>query len=277
MRKTLFQLILAISLVLPTSPASAQVDIPAFGKHPLLNGYAKALSGESITYFSVFPKYAKEALLTRCTDGKKSIEWLTDEVPAKMEEPYLYFSWIAAHSTGSSGGSRNFDLYINDAYALSFTTLKKNYPASWKFDGKDGISLVFELKTRDGAGDAHGMAYLRVPSNKYVAGKSLKLKVVGQDQQSNDWYMTFKYSFKEKVDGIVLPFLLREGNGKFQPLQITALHFGPPDELKLEVAGLKPLLFEVKNGFNTFQVPVLASVSKQDLYIKATLGTSYMH
>src|SRR5215469_4039606 len=102
--------------------AACQVSVPFFGKQHLINGYANALAGESIPYFSVYPQFAKEALLTRCTDGKKIIEWETDPMPATINGSYAYFTWIAAHSTGTSGGIRHFDLYINDKYVLTFST-----------------------------------------------------------------------------------------------------------------------------------------------------------
>ncbi len=62
------------------------------------------------------------------------------------------------------------------------------------------------------------------PIQKYQKGKPLKLRVVGQEQNRNDWYMTFRYSFKEKIEIIPLPFLLKGGPGIRQPVQITVLH-----------------------------------------------------
>ena len=70
---------------------SAQVSIPTFGPQFLLNGFEKALKGETIPYFSVFPDYVREALLTRCTDGKKVIEWETAAIPPSNKHKYVYF------------------------------------------------------------------------------------------------------------------------------------------------------------------------------------------
>ena len=82
----------------------SQISIPVFGKQNVLSGFSRPLSGESIPYFSVYPDYVKDALLTRCTVGNKSIEWETSELPVNNKEPYLYLSWIAAHSTGTNTG-----------------------------------------------------------------------------------------------------------------------------------------------------------------------------
>ncbi|MBK8948647.1 MAG: hypothetical protein IPM68_07235 [Flavobacteriales bacterium] len=86
----------------------AQVDLPVFGKQEVINGYAKDVEGEVLSYFSVYPEHATTALLTRCTDGKKAIAWETAATPLSEREsvPYYYFSWIAAHNSTTSGGDR---------------------------------------------------------------------------------------------------------------------------------------------------------------------------
>jgi hypothetical protein len=240
----------------PFASAFAQGDIPMFGKQKLINGFKKELHGESIPYFSVFPKYAKEALLTRTTDGTKSIEWMTDVIPPDTRGDYAYFTWIAAHSSGTSGGNRQFDLFINDEFVLTFTTTK-SYPPYWTFGAADSTRMVFELKTKDGASDSHGMMYLRVPLSKYPAGSVLKLKVVGRNQQSNDWYMTFKYAYEEKIEARPLPFVLKDGN---QPIRFIVLHFGSPDSVAIRIGDRRVLKYPVVNGFNVFDIP-MASVS----------------
>src|SRR5688572_24792241 len=98
----------------------SQTEAPFFGRQQFINGYEKQISGEVLPYFSVYQKYAKEALLTRCTDGNKIIEWETETIPADSKTNYIYFTWIMGHSCGTSSGARNFDLYINDVYTLTF-------------------------------------------------------------------------------------------------------------------------------------------------------------
>src|SRR5689334_8071109 len=65
--------------------ANAQMTVPYFGKIDWINGYEKEISGENISYFSAYPDYATTALLTRCTDGKKIIEWETATVPQNIK------------------------------------------------------------------------------------------------------------------------------------------------------------------------------------------------
>jgi len=250
----------------------AQVIIPVFGKQELLNGYTKAISGETIPYFSMYPDYAKEALLTRCTNGNKSIEWETASITDSYKNKYAYFSWIAAHSTGTNSGIRNFDLYINDKYVLTFTTYPENYPSYWTFKGKDSTQLVFELKTKDGAMDAHGIAYLRVPVSKYEKGKPLKIKVTGQKQDSNDWYMTFKYTFEEKIDIEAPSFLLKNMSHNGRPLVFTVLHFGGAQKIDVAINHYKQKSFIINNGINSFEIPINAVTKDTTVFIHATIG-----
>lgn len=271
-RHFIYCLFWTIAITLMNSEARGQVQVPFFGQQLLINGYAKTLEGEVIPYFSVYPRFAKQALLTRCTDGRKWIEWETDRIPADIKGEYAYFTWIAAHSTGTSSGARNFDLYINDRYALTFTTYPNEYNPYWTYGGKDSTRLVFEYKTQDGAKDAHGLAYLRVPLSKYKKGEPLRIKITGQNQQSNDWYMTFAYTFKEKIEIKAMPFLLNGEQKNKQPIQVTVLHFGSPDQLSIAIDGNSQKAIPVQNGFNVAEIHVNSVQQPMPLHIKASVG-----
>jgi hypothetical protein len=274
MKKLIKYGVMATLLILLFSiNANAQTDIPFFGKQQLINGYTKAISGETISYFSVYPNYAKDALLTRATDGKRVMEWETAPVPSNAKGPYIYFSWIAAHSTGTNSGARHFDLYVNDKYELTITTLQKNYPPYWTFAGSDSTRIVFELKTRDGAEDAHGFAYLRVPLANCKKDEPVRIKIIGQNQDSNDWFMTFKYTFEEKMD-VDAPPLLLKSKTPMRPLNITALHFGAPEKMHVVINRNIVRDFEVKNGINALEVkmPVAANNHKVSYNVRAEIG-----
>ncbi|MGN6179093.1 MAG: hypothetical protein ACTHNW_07925 [Mucilaginibacter sp.] len=262
---------LLIFILLWHFSASAQIKAPVFGSQPFINGFSKAISGETISYYSVYPDYAKEALLTRATDGKKAIEWETAPVPANIKGPYVYFSWIAAHSTGTNSGARHFDLYINNKYALTFTTLPKNYPPYWAFAGNDSTKLVFELKKRDGGQDAHGFAYLRVPLARCKKGEPLRLKIIGQNQDSNDWFMTFKYTFEEKMDVNAPPLLLKSKTPQ-RPLSLTVLHFGAPVKMHVTVNGSISRTFQISNGVNALEIPVAVRPDVVTYKIRTEIG-----
>jgi alpha-mannosidase len=273
--------------------ASAQVDLPVFGKQDVINGYAKDVEGEVLSYFSVYPEHATTALLTRCIDGKKAIAWETAPTPKALESDFAFFSWIAAHNSSTSGGDRSFDLYIDDQNVLTFTTQHSTKPDMWEAEGLDGVKLVFEFSKMDRHGDAHGFAHLRVPRKYIKPGRPMRLKVVGHAQDSPDWFMTFRYSFEEKVEVKVLPFLLK-GEVPLQALQVTAMHFGSPMQLSVNIVYPTPLpnwtdTFQVRHGLQTFEAlfgveynrspaylnthsPLQDLTLPQPIYVKVTLG-----
>jgi hypothetical protein len=236
----------------------AQVNVPVFGNIRYLKGYVKELRGENIGYFSALPEFANTALLTRCTDGMYNIEWETESIPESVQGRFVYFAWVAAHSKATSKGDRKFDLFVNDRKALTFETFKGKSAPFWTFSGADGDAVVFEWKTDDGAGDAHGYMYLRVPVDKVIKGKPLKLRIVGHAEDSRDWYMTFKYEFAETIT--VSPVSLVTVDN-LQPIQVMATHFGKDVPVTISVSGQKKANFVLKAGLNTFEVfhPVVAS------------------
>jgi hypothetical protein len=93
--------------------------------------------------------------------------------------------------------------------------------------------------------------------------------VVGKNQQSNDWYMTFKYAFEEKIEARPLPFVLKDGN---QPIRFIVLHFGGTDTVSIRVADRSALKYPVVNGFNVFDIPMAAVNSRTIVPFKASVG-----
>lgn len=260
--------------LLISTESFGQITIPVFGEQKVLNGYSTTISGETLSYFSVYPNYAKEALLTRCTDGKKSIEWETSALSYKSDQDFAYFSWLAAHSTGTSKGNRKFDLYINDELILTFETQPNNHPSYWIFSGIDSTSLLFQELKQDQSKDAHGLAYLKVPTSKYKKGKPLKMKIVGQNENSNDWYMTFKYTFEEKMDIEVLPFLIKNTLNQ-QPISFTILHVGKPDILNILINGKIQVPIKVVNGLNSFELPFTINKNETAITVEASIGKDF--
>lgn len=244
---------------------AAQTAVPYFGKIKWVSGFSKEIQGENISYFSAYPDFATIALLTRTTDGNKTIEWESAPLPKHIDGPYIYFSWVAAHSSGTSSGIRNFDLYVNDEKLLTFSTYPEHKFPIWSYAAHDSSRIVFQQTKRDGANDAHGLAYLRLPRSRVTLGKPVKFKVVGQNQNSNDWYMTFKYSFEENVEVIPTPFLLK--NGK-QSVAINALHFGKPQAIIVSINNNEQFSFVANEGLNKFYIPITPVQKTDSMLVK---------
>ncbi|MNQ05553.1 hypothetical protein D3C85_182910 [compost metagenome] len=259
-----------ILLVFLIQDAFAQNEVPFFGKINWINGFTKEISGENISYNSAFQDYATVALLTRNTDGNKTIEWETAPVPKGTKGEYVYFGWVAGHSTGTSSGDRNFDLYVDGKKLLTFTTVPKNKKPNWVFKAEDGSALAFQQTKLDGANDSQGYAFLRLPVSKVKPGQTVRVKIVGQKQNSNDWFMTFKFAFEENVKIVPTPFLLKNGT---QSLTLTVLHFGKEETVKVKVNDKENHTYIVKDGMNTFDIPIAAVSKEEKVKVQATVGT----
>jgi hypothetical protein len=257
-RKIFLSLILVvINLCLISTTSFSQFSIPVFGNHELISGYESSIEGEVLPYFSSCPDFAKEALLTRCTDGKKTISWQTSVVPQKTPDGYYYFYWLSGHSSGTSGADRNFDLMINGTKVLSFKTpAKKTPPFVWTFTGKDSVAAVFEATTTDIHKDVFGNMYLRVPERMVTIGKPLHLSITGQAENSNDWFMLFRYSFSEKFRINASPLLVNTENGIKQLLQVFIDHILPEQNSLQIVVNSVTRNIQVTKGFNYIEIPV---------------------
>ncbi|MFZ9388539.1 MAG: glycosyl hydrolase-related protein [Chitinophagaceae bacterium] len=270
LKQRIFGLILAVILLLADSYLSAQTTAPWFGKIHWVSGYGAEVSGERIDYFSAFPDYVHSALLTRVTDGNKSISWESAPAPAKPDGDYVYFCWVAAHSTGTNSGIRNFDLFINNRKTLTFTTFPGNSHPDWTFGGPDSTRIVFHQLRRDLNGDAHGLAYLRVPRQLITPGRPLQLKITGQAQNSADWFMTFRFLMEEKISIRNPGFLLHNNR---QVLVLDLLHFGTDLKIEIRVDQDPPIHRIAANGFSSFDIPVRPVRKTDSVHLRVLAGT----
>ncbi len=190
-------------------------------------------------------------------------------MPLKNNGQYVYFNWLVSHSSGTSGGARNFDLFINDQKTLTLTTYPANQHPDWISKAADSTAFVFHQTKTDGLKDSYGIAYLRVPKNKVTPGKPLRLKIVGQAQNSRDWMMTYKFTFQEKIDAQSTPFLLKDGK---RLLSLTTLHFGPEEKIKAIINNKETFTFTMPDGIKTFDIPVSLSAEGGKLELVVISG-----
>ncbi len=269
---------LIVCFCLGLTGAFAQENIPVFGRQKILSGYQKSLTGEEIPYFSSYPQFATHALLSRCTDGNSLISWQTDNAPEKLSEKYCYFAWLGGHSCFTSGDNRRFRLMINGVEYLTFTTpAKKAVPFVWNFSGKDSVALVFEATDNDVHKDAFGKMFLRVPKQLLAPGKPLTLSIAGEKQDSYDWMMVFKYSFTQKIELKLTPFILNTAVGNKQELLVYVDHMSS-DIKQLEFSiNKKTQLFPVKKGFNCLQIPIDTVTKPTSLEIEVKLNNQQVY
>ncbi len=216
----------------------------------LLQGYAKSLAGERIHYHSPQPD-AQSALLVRTTGGKMFIEWETEYIPENFQEEQATFVWIAgiSHDPG-----KRFNLYIEEEYLLSFYTSSHK---EWKVMGKNGAEMMFRATMVDAYGDSFGYMYLKLPKPFVVIGKALKIKVVGEDAGTRDWYMTFEQDIQNSIKFNPEPVLFHKNGKLVQSVLVEIIYMGRPAKASIHIDGNKAFQTSLDLGFKSLRVPVL--------------------
>jgi alpha-mannosidase len=253
------------------NPLFAQFNLSAVPENELMKGYVKDISGENISYHSFHP-YATEALLTRVTNGNKSIEWETEDIPKDYKDSVIYFAWIGGYSCGTSAADRHFDFYINNQKVITFTTIAKKVLKAWSVKGLNGTELFFEQKSVDNAGDVYGNMYLKIPVSFYKKGQPLLLKVVGEKANSQDWYMTFKYEMSEKIKIIPQPALIKKGKDTLQLIDVQIDHTKPSGNVSITTDIDKNKISKsLSLGVNTIELLVPKVKSKKSIKVNVSV------
>ncbi|WP_214656444.1 hypothetical protein, partial [Sphingobacterium mizutaii] len=131
----------------------------------------------------------------------------------------------------------------------------------------------FNQTKMDGLKDSYGIAYLRIPTSKVTPGKSIRLKIVGQAQDSRDWFMTYKFTFEEKMDAASTPFILKDGK---RLITLTTLHFGPEQKITATIDNKENFSFTMPDGINTFDIPVTLSSKGGSVALTVTSGSKQL-
>ena len=67
-----------------------------------------------------------------------------------------------------------------------------------------------------------------------------------------------------------MPFLLKNGT---QSIALTVLHFGKEETVKVKINDKENHTYTVKDGMNTFDIPVAAVSKEEKVKVQASVGT----
>ncbi len=148
-------------------------------------GCAKGIAGKKMQYHSALPS-VNDALITRATTGIMEIEWETQAVPENYSGKYVTFVWLAG--LGSNIGEKEFKLFLNHNYLLSFSSSSKS---EWTIKGKKKSKLNFKTVKKDAAKDLFGYMFFTVPVSLLKKNQSQAIRVVGEEAGSAAWFMAF--------------------------------------------------------------------------------------
>lgn len=248
----------------------AQTEVPIFGNVVLLNGYVKFESGQSLSYNSAIPRVAKEALLTRCTDGRMTYSWYTAPTPDSVGTEYIYYAWLAAYSGGTSHKESLFDITINNDKSVTLQVFPQDERTHWFYGVDTGIAVVFKRMMLDKNKDVHGLMILRVPAKAVASGSPLLLSLTGQALNTPDWMMTFKYAFKDKVMVTPMPFLIKRDEKLYQTIFLEFDQVSAPEAITISIKDHLDLHHQVPTGYSNIEIPIPALTESRamDVIIK---------
>lgn len=148
-------------------------------------GYVKSTGLNDFTYHS-FRDDISASMLTRCTDGKMSIQWETASAPGNVDS-CCGFLWMA--SMDLTEEECRFDFYVDDI--KRFEIFSGPEP-ELKVTSTGGGDLDFYPVDIDHHGDAHGYMMLEAPSEWLSPGRPLEIRITGSHSDSNTWIIVYK-------------------------------------------------------------------------------------
>ncbi len=233
-----------------------------------LNGYAATLIGDPFTYHSPHPDVGT-SLLSRATDHIMEIAWETASVPDDFNAPSAVFVWMCGIQRGSE--THRFHLSIDGRKAFTFTTILDGTPEEWEIGNDRGARLGFRSVMTDRYDDLMGYMYLEMPHRFLVPGEPLSISVVGEQADSNDWYMTFEHPVSQQVTLIPEPALVREAGAIHQLIRVDVEHLGRPSEAVVTVDGREIGRFPVTLGYNALNTSLPAVEEPTDITVEVAI------
>ncbi|MGA9120733.1 MAG: glycoside hydrolase family 38 C-terminal domain-containing protein [Bacteroidota bacterium] len=152
-------------------------------------GYGSTSIGATLQYPRIRSD-APNALISRATDGKQVIEWLTGPVPATRSTESVSFV-VRAGIYGQEEPGKKFHLFVDGAERIAFSTSNRD---RWVIKGENGSELFFESVMKDQFGDLFGYLRLTIPSSWTTGDAPVRLKIVGENEGSSAWVMIYQDS-----------------------------------------------------------------------------------
>jgi hypothetical protein len=234
-----------------------------------LNGYRAAVSGQTITYHSSHPD-ADVALIARARREVSTISWETDTLLKSTAGEFYRFVWLAGLERagwGNTTHSHKFDFFVNGQRWFRFENRKDSTARSWKISGKGGADLSFEAQTVDKFGDLFGHMFLNLPKRDFKPGAPLALKVVGDEAESLEWYMTFQHRFNFTPRLRSEPALMRTPEGITQTLRLSLDNLQNGGSIEIIAPNQAPIKQPLKLGANIFMLPIPAVAAAKEIAV----------
>jgi hypothetical protein len=217
-----------------------------------INGFFKKIKGDEINYFSPLHQFANVALLTRVT-GAMPISW---ESPVYSGNKQLVtYEFLLGHSTGTSSGDRDFDVWLNDQKLFTITTpMRKKGSYSIAGTGANNSMYNFIQQEYDVNGDAFGRFFITVPAPS--VNKKAAFTIEGKNENSQDWLMIFMYQRGLKLIAQPTNMITRKENKR----QLNVFVDNPyPNNTSLLIRSKSGVVHAtLQTGYNKLNIPAYA-------------------
>ncbi len=232
------------------------------------------MDGQTIVYHSAVPG-ATNALIVRAQRIAHSITWKTDPLPNSVKGDTYHLLWLAGLDYSGWAEDKKehvFELLINGKHWFTFKNVKDATARKWAVRGDDGAELSFNATTADKFGDLFGYMHLDLPKKDFPAGAPLTLSVVGADDNSADWYMTFEYAFHFFPRVRVEPAEMRDGNSTAQVLRVSLDNLTPGRSVVIRMGGRELVRGALSVGGNIYRIPIPAVRTPEKMAIRFSVN-----
>ena len=239
-----------------------------------INGWAESVDGQTISYHSAVPG-ATDALIARAQRIAHSITWKTDLLPNSFAGDSYHLLWLAGldfSGWAEDKTEHTFDFFINGKHWFTFKNFKDATARKWTAHGEDGAELSFNATTADKFGDLFGYMHLDLPKKDFPTGAPLTLSVVGHDDNSADWYMTFEYAFHFSPRVRVEPAEMRDGNTTAQVLRVSLDNLTEGRTVVIRADGRELVRGPLNVGGNIYRIPIPAVKAPEKMAIRFSVN-----
>ena len=203
-----------------------------YSQNEYLVGYDKEIKGTNFTYHSPY-SHNEKCFLVRANKDFPTIEWETQSVPVDYANKTISFIWLYGIDVLSN--KQKFKLYLNDQFALEFSSPTNNDQKIWKVKGANNIELSFHQSMIDKYKDQMGFAVLTLPTNLVTKGEPINIKVAGVNNQSDAWYMTYKIPLEKEYSAKQLNVVAKEGSKLHHVIRFNVVHLGEAIEAPITI------------------------------------------
>ena len=250
-RRLIVTLSAAFAIAAPSIPAQEPAPRPDRTAVAMpatwLQGFVKAVSGDSITYPWAYPGQTR-TLLSRATTGTMSVAWDGEPVPpGRPDEPVTYL-WHAGTASGS--GAHAFTFSIDGAPIATFRSGRTTEDREWSVAGSAGAALSFRTTRVGTFNELFGFMWVTAPRSVFGSGAP-RFTVVGEAAGSRDYYLGPQEPVQPFVRVRAEEAVLAGGD---RALRVEVSSAGEPEDIRVEMGG-PAIVARTQTGYWSLLVP----------------------